>query len=186
MPFIQFLENLIDIRPELQSKLKSLINRRNFGKNEYLLQAGECCSHLHFVEKGALRGYYFLEEKEVSYWFSFENHLATSFYSFISRERSYEFIQALEDTSVSSISHKDLMDLYAEFPETEKIGRLILEKYYIRLEERLTNIQFKSAKERYAQLLEQYPFITQRASLGQIASYLGITQETLSRIRAAN
>jgi len=70
------------------------------------------------------------------------------------------------------------------FPETERAGRLILEEYYARLEERLISIQFKSAKERYLTLLKNRPEIIQRAPLGRIASYLGMKQETLSRIRA--
>jgi CRP-like cAMP-binding protein len=74
--------------------------------------------------------------------------------------------------------------MYLKFPASERTGRLILEDYYARLEERLISLQFKSAKERYAQLLEKRSDIILRAPLGRIASYLGMKQETLSRIRA--
>ncbi len=74
--------------------------------------------------------------------------------------------------------------MYLDFPETERIGRIITENYYIKLEERVLNIQFKTAKERYQKLMLKKTSLLQRVSLGQIASYLGITQETLSRIRA--
>ena len=106
------------------------------------------------------------------------------FYSFISKKPSAETIQALEDCEVQQLSYAALQNLYIHFPETERIGRIITESYYIKLEERMLNMQFKTAKERYDKLLRSNASLLQRASLGQIASYLGITQETLSRIRA--
>jgi hypothetical protein len=81
------------------------------------------------------------------------------------------------------LSYNSLQEIYSRFPEAERTGRLIIENYYIHLEERVINLQFKSAKERYERLLERYPGIILRAPMGNIASYLGITQETLSRIR---
>ena len=137
-----------------------------------------------FIESGLVRGYYFSEEKEITNWFALEEEFATNFYAFITNKTSFENIQALEDCSLTKISYSALQNLYIKFPETERIGRIITENYYIKLEERILNIQFKTAKERYQKLAKTKPAILQRASLGQIASYLGITQETLSRIRA--
>ena len=82
------------------------------------------------------------------------------------------------------IAKSDLESLYNSYHEIERLVRIVYEKYYIRLEDRYVNAQFKSAKERYEQLLEQSPHILERVSLGSIASYLGISQETLSRIRS--
>jgi CRP-like cAMP-binding protein len=90
----------------------------------------------------------------------------------------------LEETDLIKIPYASLQGLYKNYPETERVGRILTENYYIKLEERLLNIHFKTAKERYQTLLEKKPSLLQRASLGQIASYLGISQETLSRIRA--
>jgi CRP-like cAMP-binding protein len=90
----------------------------------------------------------------------------------------------LEDCELIQISHYDLQNLYKKFPETERIGRIITENYYLKLEERFLNIQFRTAKERYQNLLTKNPALLQRASLGQIATYLGMSQETLSRTRA--
>jgi CRP-like cAMP-binding protein len=95
-------------------------------------------------------------------------------------------VQALEETEVIEIPYSVLQHLYKIFPETERLGRIITENYYIKLEERFLSLQFKTAKERYQKLLNSKPSLIQRVSLGQIASYLGITQETLSRIRAEN
>jgi CRP-like cAMP-binding protein len=186
MQLITALAQILPINKELEAALSKIIQKKILRKNEYLLQAEECCEHLYFVEQGALRGFYFNENKEITNWFALEGDFATSFYSFISKTKSYEIIQALEDTTVSCIKNEDLLQIYSEFKETERLGRIILEKYYCRLEERLINIQFKSARERYAQLMENRPQIILRVPLGHLASYLGITQETLSRIRAAN
>lgn len=109
---------------------------------------------------------------------------ATCFYSFIVQKPSFEFVQALEDSDLLQMSYSALQNLYVTFPETERIGRIITENYYIKLEERILNLQFKTAKERYQKLLSSKPTLLLRAPLGQIASYLGISQETLSRIRA--
>ena len=149
-----------------------------------LVREGERCKDLFFINKGLLRGFYFDEAREITSWFSEENEFATCFYSFITNEPSYEYIQSIEDVDLIRISFSDLQKLYTQFPETERIGRIITESYYIKLDERIINIQFKSAKERYHKLLSSKPNLLQRASLGQIASYLGITQETLSRIRS--
>ena len=99
---------------------------------------------------------------------------------------SSQIIQAIEDCVLTELSFSSLQNLYKTFPETERLGRIITENYYIKLEERILSLQFKTAKERYQKLMQKKPSLIQRVSLGQIASYLGITQETLSRIRAEN
>ena len=90
----------------------------------------------------------------------------------------------MEESTVWSITLDNLLSLYDQYPELERVGREITEQYYIRLEERYVNAQFKTAIERYEELLTSRPHILQRASLGYIASFLGISQETLSRIRS--
>ena len=138
---------------------------------------------MYFLEQGALRGYYTLEEKEITYWFAFEQDFVTSFHSFITGEPAVENIQLLEGSVLWSISKDNLKQLLDQYHELERLLRIAYEKYYIRLEERFVNAQFKTATERYQTLLKQTPHIIERASLGHIASYLGISQETLSRIR---
>ncbi|HYC27273.1 MAG TPA: Crp/Fnr family transcriptional regulator [Chitinophagaceae bacterium] len=181
--FYTYIKTLIPVTPQLEAALESSISRQTLSKNEILLNAREKCPFLYFITSGLLRGYYFNEDKEVTHWFARENEFATSFYAFITRERSAEFIQAIEHCEVIRINYDDLQALYHKFPETERIGRLLIEQYYIRLESRLLGLQFTSAKERYQKLLSERPELLQRVTLGQIASYLGITQETLSRIR---
>ena len=154
------------------------------GRNEYLLNEGRICRHLYFLEKGALRGFYNLDDKEVTHWFGFENDFVTSFHSFTTNEPAVENIQLVEGSVLWAISKDTLTELFNRFHEIERLVRIAYEKYYIRLEERFVNAQFKTAAERYEQLLQQTPHILERVPLGQVASYLGISQETLSRIRS--
>ena len=182
--FIQHLSQLITISSELENALIANTTKITVEKNTSLVGINERSDHLYFIEKGLIRGYYFYNGKEITNWFAQEEEFATCFYSFVANKPSFECIETLEDCELISIPLKTLQTLYLDFPETERIGRIITENYYIKLEERVLNIQFKTAKERYQKLITKKPLLLQRASLGQIASYLGITQETLSRIRA--
>jgi CRP-like cAMP-binding protein len=152
-------------------------------KHDLLLKEGKTCRHLYFLESGAIRGYYNLEGKEVTHWFAFAPEFVTSFHSFITASPSVENIQLLEGSVLYSISKEKLDALLNRHPDAERLLRMAYEKYYIRLEERFVNAQFKTAKERYSELLQQTPHIIERVPLGYIASYLGISAETLSRIR---
>ncbi|MDX2174033.1 MAG: Crp/Fnr family transcriptional regulator [Bacteroidota bacterium] len=184
MPLISHLSSIISISKELEAEIKFISKKISFLKGQIILNINQRSDSLYFIEKGLVRGYYFNNGKEITNWFAQETEFATSFYSFISNKPSYEYIQALEDCEMVQLKNAELQNLYLKFSETERIGRIITENYYIKLEERLLNLQFKTAKERYQKLIEKWPSLLQRASLGQIASYLGITQETLSRIRS--
>lgn len=126
-------------------------------KHSFLVKEGMVCNKLYFLERGCLRGYYNLDGKEVTYWFGFENNFITSFYSFISRKPGIENIQVLEDSTLWGISSEALHQLFDQHHDLERLVRIINEQYYIRLEERLMAMQFKTARERYEQLLETSP-----------------------------
>ncbi len=184
MPLINHLSTIIAISDALEIKLKSISVKLTFKKNDIILKTDERCNDLYFIEKGLIRGYYYLDGKEITNWFAQEQEFATCFYSFIANKPAFENIQALEDCVLIKISYSDLQNLYNSFTETERIGRIITQNYYIKLEERILSLQFKTAKERYEKLISNKSELLQRIALGQTASYLGITQETLSRIRA--
>ena len=164
--------------------LRAFLQKKEIEKGSFLITEGKVCDHVYFLEQGSLRGFYNLDGKEVSYWFAFENNFVTSFYSFISRKPCVENIQALEPCTMWGISYTDLQSLYDKFPSIERLGRVMNERYYVMLEERFVRNHFKESRERYENLLTHSPHILQRVPLGYIASYLGITQETLSRIRS--
>jgi len=163
--------------------LSAVLHPKELAKGSLLITEGKVCDEVNSVEEGCLRGFYNHDGKEITYWFAFENDFVTSFYSFISRKPCVESIQAIENCRMWSISYNDLQSLYNNYPQVERLGRLMNERYYVRLEERFARNHFKEAKERYENLILYSPHILQRVPLGYIASYLGITQETLSRIR---
>jgi CRP-like cAMP-binding protein len=184
MNFTAYLASVISVSARLEAEIANIAKIKKVSKGHYLLRAGQRCNDLYFVDKGLLRGYYLDGDKEITNWLAIDGEFATSAYSFITRVPSVESIEALEQCELTQIPYDDLQRLYLDFPETERIGRILTENYYIKLEGRLLGAQFKTARERYDQLLETNAQLVQRAPLGYIASYLGISQETLSRIRA--
>lgn len=181
---LSHIKNYYPLSEAAQEALYHCFEKKVLPKNELLLHEGQVCRHLYFLEKGALRGFYNLEGKEITHWFGFENDFVTSFHSFITQKAAVENIQLLESCTLWSISKETLTALFNEHHEIERLVRIAYEKYYIRLEERFVNAQFKTAAERYENLLQDTPHILERMPLGCIASYLGISQETLSRIRS--
>ena len=168
---------------EAEDALKSGFEQITLPKGELLLKEGQICRHLYFLERGAVRGFYTVDDKEITHWFGFEQDFVTSFHSFITHEPSVENIQLVEGSVLWRIPKEKLTALFNSFHDIERVVRIAYEKYYIRLEERYVNSQFRSAAERYEKLLGESPHIISRVPLGQVASFLGITQETLSRIR---
>ena len=181
---LNHIKNYAPLSAAAQSALQEGFEEIVLSKNEYLLTEGKVCRHLYFLQQGALRGFYTLDGKEVTCWFGFENDFVTSFHSYITGKPAVENIQLLEGSVLWAISKEKLTGLFNQFQEIERLVRIVQEKYYLRLEERFVNAQFTAAAERYAQLLLQSPHIPERVPLGLIASYLGISQETLSRIRS--
>lgn len=178
------IQNYAPLSTEAQNALQDCFEKITLPKNDFLLTEGKICRHLYFVESGALRGFYNLDGKEITHWFGFENDFVTSFHSFITQEPAVENIQLLEGCILWRITKDQLIALFDQYHEIERLMRIAYEKYYIRLEERFVNGQFKTAAERYENLLQHTPHIIERIPLGYIASYLGISQETLSRIRS--
>lgn len=172
------------VSAEAQEALEKNFEKIALPKNSALITEGKTCRHLYFLEQGALRGYYTVDGKEITHWFAFEEDFVTSFHSFITGQPAVENIELLEGCILWSISKEKLNRLLDQYHELERLLRIAYEKYYIRLEERFVNAQFKTAAERYQNMLQQTPHIIERAPLGHIASFLGISQETLSRVRS--
>lgn len=157
-----------------------------YPKSYLLLKQGKPCKHLWFLEKGAVRYFYTSEEgKESNVWFALDNDIVTDAPSFVNQTPSLESIQLLEDSELYAIDYNNLQNLLQKHHSFALWYIKLVEKYYVlQIEDRISDLQFLSAKQRYEKLLTQFSDITNRVSLGNIASYLNITQETLSRIRA--
>lgn len=181
---ITIINQFANISEQAKIELNNIVSIKRFDKGSYIVEQGKTCKHLYFIKSGFLRGFYYQDNgKEITSWFAFENETVTSMYSFISQKPSFETIEVLEDSTLFEISYQNVQFLFKKYPEFNLIGRILTEKYYIELEERTMSLQFQTATERYLNLLQQQPQLLQKASLGMIASYLGISQETLSRIR---
>ena len=180
---LNHLKNYHPLSKEAGNALINCLEEKVFAKNDFLIKQGRVCTHFYFLQHGALRGFYHVNDKEITNWFAFENTFVSSFYSFTTQQPAVESIQFIEGSVLWGISRKRLIGLFDEFHEIERLVRIIYEAYYIRLEERYVNAQFKTAQELYNNLLKESPHILERVPLGYISSYLGITQETLSRIR---
>ena len=168
---------------ELLTDFQKLMKKESFSKKDLLHKEGTICNHLFLIEKGIARSFYYKDGKDITAHFAVENGTITAIDSFIQRKNSRYNIELLEDSEIISISHQDMHALLQEKPQYEKYIRIFLEQIYIDLAERIEDLLFHTAKERYDKLVENTPGLLQRVNLMHIASFIGITQETLSRIR---
>lgn len=141
------------------------------------------CSTIYFVEKGIARTFYYKDGKDITYWIALENDFVGSMSSFFLQEPSDKLVETIEPCVLWAFEYQKLETLFSTNQKFEKLGRLFSNYGISLLEQRFDNIHFNTAKQRYDILIEQQPELLLRIPLGMIASYLGITQETLSRIR---
>ena len=153
-------------------------------KNLDLQPIGHTCKTIYFINKGIARIYYYKDGNDVTESFSFENNIIARVESLFSGTPSRKAIQVLEDTELIAIDSAKLFKLYDTFPEIERLFRKIFESGYVETVHRIEGIQFHTAEERYTALIKEAPDVLKRVPLKYIASYLGITQVSLSRIRA--
>lgn len=153
-------------------------------KNEFFLKENELCQSIGFLEKGSMRLFYESPEKEVCNDFFFENSAIGSFASFLSQTPSIVNIAAIEKCELLVFEYADVMELMRKFPSLKKLADVIVQDQFIRAERREAALLRNSPEERFRNLLEEHPKIFKRIPLRYVASYLGITPETLSRYRA--
>ena len=182
-PLFQMLNGLAILSPQVKDKLAGYLVEEVFKKKSLILKQGQVAHRIYFISQGFVRAFYSNSTDTFTNWFMGRGEIIISVYSFFSRQPSFEHIEALEDCTLQSITWDQLQNIYQEHPGFNITGRLITEQYYIRSEKRTIDLQTLTAQQRYEKLLSDYPDILQKASLGQIASYLSIKQETLSRIR---
>ncbi len=165
--------------------LHSFMTEHTKPKGEVLIREGEVHQSVYFIKSGAIRSYYTNKDgKDITYWFGFEGDIAASLTNFINSKPSLENIELLEDTVVYKISKSKLLELYLTNIAFANFGRKLAENALLEMEQQILLTQVADAKSRYQTLINKFPQISQRVKLGHIASYLGITQVTLSRIRA--
>ncbi len=168
---------------ELKTAL-SYFETRELKKRDYFIREGESCHEAAFIESGIVRSYYTSQEgKENTYCFRFPNDLITSYASFITGSRSQETIQALSDVTLQFVKRSVIEELAADSFAWTKFLKLMAEQQYLELENRIFQLQRDTAGKRYEDLVKYHPEYIHHIPLQYLASYLGITQRHLSRIR---
>ena len=182
--FKQFLKNIAPITDQEFADTVSLFTERNLQKGEYFVKQDKVCQHIAFIVKGTLRTFYINNKAEdTTSCFCTSNNLTTSYKSFILQQPSNLSIQAIEETELLVIDYSSLQKLYRSSPLWQNIGRIVAEQEYIVMEKYASVLNNETAKEKYLRLLKEQPTVIQKASVEDIASYLGVTRRTLSRIR---
>lgn len=182
--FFQTLGHKVPFSEEEMAIVKTHLTPKKLRKKQYLLQEGDVCKFIAFVEKGALRSYT-VDEKGVEriIQFALEGWTISDLYSFLTAEPATYNIDALEDSGLVLISKAAHEELLRTMPKYETWMRIQITGAYIAMQRRLTSIISLSLEERYASFTAQYPEIVQRVPQHMIASYMGLTPETLSRVR---
>ncbi len=183
--FKDFITKLAEVNKQDMNRIMSCITTHKVKRNTIILSQGEVCTQFYFLEKGCMRTYYITKEgQEKTRLISFDNSPVTALTSFITQKPSVEYIDALEDSELLSISHADFVILLDEIPSWALFYRKMLELAFAFQNNRIEDLVTLSAKERYEKLLKEQPHYIQRLSNRVVATYLGISQETLSRLKS--
>ena len=182
--FFQKFNETIPLTNEEQDLIRAFLTPKKLRKKQYVLQEGDVCKYIAYVEKGALRAYTISEKgDEHIIQFALEGWLISDLYSFLTGEPATYNIDALEDAELVLISKSSYEELLKKLPKFETYIRLQLTSAYIAMQRRLTSIISFSLEERYGYFNQLYPDIVSRVPQHMIASYMGLTAETLSRVR---
>ncbi|MHC2992163.1 cyclic nucleotide-binding protein [Pontibacter sp. HJ8] len=181
--FFQKFNEKVPLTNQEQEQIKAYLTPKKLRKRQYLLQEGDVCKTIAFVEKGALREYAIENGSEHIIQFAIEGWTISDLLSFLTGEPATYNIDALEDAELVLISRSAHEELLQKQPKYETYIRLLITSAYIALQRRLTSNISLPIEERYTTFTETYPDIAQRVPQHMIASFMGVTPETLSRIR---
>jgi CRP-like cAMP-binding protein len=183
--FFEYVSQLCRLSEESKEMLAGVLKPIQVKKGFELLRPGSICHNLYFIEEGLTRTWYLKDGKDVTDWISTESSFAVSLISFITRQPDRRGIEALESSKLWNITHSHLENLYRMSHEIERLGRLLVSHGIVQVQQRFDDLHFFTASERYEKLFQEHPSLLNRVPIGMIASYLGISRETLSRIRSA-
>jgi CRP-like cAMP-binding protein len=183
-PLLNYFQKVIPLNKEEKQLVTDLFKPRLYRKRQYVLQEGDVCNQFNFIVRGCLRMYKTDDKGNIHILqFAAENWWLSDIGSFHERKPSDLNIDALEDTMVLQISYDNLVFLYTKAPKFDRIFRVLVENSFVSLQKRLLQTISSTAEERYLSFTETYPHLNNRLPQTQIASFLGITPEFLSRLR---
>lgn len=180
---ICFLRSIEPLSAEVELSLSQHMKQVSVRKRKKLLKEGAICQHIYFVVKGAVRGVIYDRKKDITTWIMVENQFLPSMGDFDEKNPVIEYIQALENSELLAITLEDLDTLFKKHSETIILARKILQHHYAEVQRRAFVTRLNKAENRYRHFLIYYPELAYRIQLKYIASFLGTTLETLSRIR---
>lgn len=182
--FFETIHKQMTLSEGSKTLFASILEKSELPRGHILVKAETVCNYVYYIERGLTRTFYLKDGRDVTDWISTEKTFACSIVSFITKKPDIRAIELLEDSVLLAFHHNDLEKLYYGNHEIERFGRLLVSNGLIQVQQRFDDLHFASAFERYKKLIDINPTLIQRVPLGMIASYLGITQETLSRIRS--
>lgn len=184
MDFRTYLSTNFRFSDSFLDDLMERCYHKYFAKGDRILEPGEISKNVYFVEKGIVRVFYFKDDRLITHFFFLENSFVTSSESLFLNKESMYGIEAIESSQLIVIPYYLIEQIAEDNIEMNKVVQRILTNALMAFSKRLSSLQFETAADRYQHLLDTSPELILRASLGDIASYLGISQQTLSVIRA--
>ncbi len=179
---IDYIERFVKLTPEAIAALEGLAEVSTYKKHQYILEPGQRCTKIWFLKKGMVRKFHYSNGKEITTWIHTENETFTSLQSYAQNTPSDEYLQACEDTEVIGITKANSEKL-AAFPQFSLFANAMMEREFVHIDKHTKALNQRDAKGKYEYLREIAPELCKRAQLGHIASIIGVSRETVSRIR---
>jgi CRP/FNR family transcriptional regulator, anaerobic regulatory protein len=180
----QFIKNVSNNTTDLElDYITSKFKIKAVDKGKFLVKQLQTCTDFVIVKQGCFKIFYTDKDKEVNVWFAFEMTPATEMHSFILQKPTAYSVQALEDSEIYAISFFELQQLYQQFNSFQNFGLRLTEQILVKTIDRLTSFQFETAEQRYSKIIHDKNY-TQRLPLKELASFLGVTPNSLSRLRS--
>jgi CRP-like cAMP-binding protein len=181
---LTLLNERYPLQQEVELEIEKLILPVAVPKNALLIKQGETCDYIYFICEGAFRSFLITNEKDITTWISTDNEFITAISAYFNQSPATKNIEAIEDSFLLAIHRDDLLSLIRKYSAMNHILRIFYEEYFMAAEERAYIARIRDAEGKYKRLLETYPHLIKRVPLKHIASFLGMTLETLSRIRS--
>ena len=182
MTLTDHIKTLVSIPDNELMEIANSFQVKMLDKDDFLLKAGQYCDSYYFVEKGAFRIYTNVNGKEITSWFAFKDFFFTELESYSNKSQSRYYIQAIEKSSILYISSKSMDNLMDKYPKWNDFVRKTWEYTFVKLQQVILSFQAQSAKKRYEDLFS-YPDFIQKTRQSDLASMIGITKSSLSRLR---
>lgn len=178
------ITSFVPMPDEEYDSIQPLIRRMDIKKDTNLLEQGQVCRHIYFIESGFFRMFYVdYKGNEINSRFAKANDFMVDFVSFTTKKPSLYYWKAMEDSKIIALEYEEIEKAYDKSPSWCKFGRLIAESVYLQIMEREEMLHFQDPEERYKTLLKKEPYLFQMVSQNQLSSYIGIKPESLSRLR---